>query len=442
VIRVRWKTFGCKANQADTDALRDEVAARLNDDVSFVPSGQSADVVVMNTCTVTHQADADARKSIRRARRENPGAKIIVTGCYAQVAGKKLETWDEIDHVVGNIHKATIPGLITDLAVQGSGSPPVMDSAQEDWNPSLRSVDAIRSLPMGRSRPFLKVQDGCNYVCSFCIIPEARGTSRSLSLSDVLASAQRLETAGAREVVLTGIHLGHWGRDLTPKTSLCDLLEALLEATSEVRFRISSLEPNEVTERFLDLVASRERICNHLHVPLQSGDDDVLKKMRRVYRSDWYRHIFSEYRRRVPDGGWGIDVMTGFPGETDEAFQNTYRFLRSIDCTYLHVFPYSPREGTVAATMSNPVPPEVKKKRTQALIALSETVQRLHWERTVGQTRLVLVENVRTDGLLRGMTDTYVPVCFAGPDALMESLVSVQVQSLGMRGTRGVLLGY
>jgi threonylcarbamoyladenosine tRNA methylthiotransferase MtaB len=164
--------------------------------------------------------------------------------------------------------------------------------------------------------------------------------------------------------------------------------------------------------------------------------------MRRVYRSDWYRHIFSEYRRRVPDGGWGIDVMTGFPGETDEAFQNTYRFLRSIDCTYLHVFPYSPREGTVAATMSNPVPPEVKKKRTQALIALSETVQRLHWERTVGQTRLVLVENVRTDGLLRGMTDTYVPVCFAGPDALMESLVSVQVQSLGMRGTRGVLLGY
>ena len=442
MIRVSWKTFGCKANQADTDALQDEVAARLSDDVSFVASGQSADVVVMNTCTVTHQADADARKSIRRARRENPGAKIIVTGCYAQIAGKKLEAWDEIDHVVGNIHKATIPGLIMGLAAQDSATPGVSESVEADWNPSLRSVDAIRSLPMGRSRPFLKVQDGCNYVCSFCIIPEARGASRSLPLTEVLASAQRLETAGAREIVLTGIHLGHWGRDLIPKTSVCDLLEALLEATTEVRFRISSMEPNEVTERFLDLVVGQKRICDHLHVPLQSGDDDLLKQMRRVYRTDWYRHIISEYRRRLPDGGWGIDVMTGFPGETDQAFQNTYRFLRSIDCTYLHVFPYSAREGTVAASMSNPVPPEVKKERTRSLIALSDSLRKAHLERTVGKTHLVLVENVRTEGLLRGMSDTYVPVCFAGPDALMETLVSVQVKSIGTREARGVFLGH
>jgi len=425
VIRVNWATFGCKANQADTDALSDEVSARLGDEVEFVSDYESADVVVMNTCTVTHQADTDARKAIRRVKRRSPGAKIVVTGCYAQVAEKRLATWPEIDHLVGNVHKATIPSLIQ--RINSPTSDEVVPQTS-DWDPSMRSPDAIRGLPATRTRPFLKVQDGCNYVCSFCIIPEARGASRSLALSEVLASAQRLEEAGAHEIVLTGIHLAHWGRDLTPKQTFVDLLHALIGATERVRFRISSIEPNEVTDEFLSLVAEEERICDHLHVPLQSGDDAVLKRMRRVYRVDWYRRIFEAFRSQCPDGAWGIDVMTGFPGETDEEFQNTYRFLRSLDFTYLHVFPYSAREGTVAAELPDPVDPRVRKVRTQRLLALSKSHQKAHYERAVGKHHPVVVENRRVNDQLRGLTGNYVPVLFDGSSQLMETLTSVCVR--------------
>lgn len=430
MTRICLQTLGCKANQGDTDALREGIGQALDNNVHFVAADEQPDIVLLNTCTVTHTADANARQLIRRARRNNPDAKVVVTGCYAQTDAQTLAQMAEVDYVVGNMHKATLPALVRRLT--DSNAPAAADApvAQREWAPSLRDALAIQKLPSGRSRPFVKVQDGCNYVCSFCIIPKARGRSRSIPLDDIVTVIDRYEAAGAQEVVLTGIHLGHWGRDLSPKRRFGDMLESLLERTTIPRIRVSSLEPNEVDKKVLELVAMSPRVCPHLHVPLQSGDDATLGRMRRVYRTPWYSKIVDEFFDRVPGGAWGIDVMVGFPGEDDAAFQNTYRYLRNLPFTYLHVFPYSARRGTPAASMPNPVDPRVKRDRSRQLMSLSESRRAAHAAATVGRALPVLVESRRVNGRLRGYSDCYTPVSFDGPDTWMNQIVNVTVSSV------------
>ena len=426
-MKVAIPTLGCKANQADGIALADGLAARLPGMELVNPRDVSdADVVVVNTCTVTHTADADARQIVRRFRRSNPDAKIVVTGCYAQTDREALEAMPEIDHVVGNAAKASIPGLIERL-VTGTEAPGWKREGNREWNPTLRDAANIRKLRQGRSRPFLKVQDGCNYVCSFCIIPRARGTSRSIGIDQVVAEVARYQVLGAREIVLSGIHLGHWGRDLTPRRTFGAMLTELLERTDVQRFRISSLEPNEVDAEVIDLVSNHPRVCPHLHIPLQSGDDLTLARMRRVYRTEKYRQIHDAFRGALPRGAWGMDVMVGFPGETEERFQASKAFMESLDFTYLHVFPYSPRRDTPAAEMPGQVDPRVKRQRVTELTTLSEIRRARHAEQSVGETGQVLVEERRVKGQLRGFTEHYVPVLFDGPAAWVGEVVPVEI---------------
>lgn len=435
MIRVGLPTFGCKANQADGEQLRDAIADALGStiDVQFprarAADGYSAvDVVVINTCTVTHTADADARQIIRRYRRESPGATIVVTGCYAQTDRDALLSMDEVDHVVGNVHKSALPALVARVVRGEAAEPALVRAGNREWNATLRDAAAIRSLHAGRSRPFLKVQDGCDYVCSFCIIPQARGASRSIPMDHVVDEVRRYEALGAREVVLTGIHLGHWGRDLRPRRRFGDMLRELLQRTDSARLRISSLEPNEVDGEVIALVRDHPRVCPHLHVPLQSGDDHILAEMRRVYRTPWYEGVVQRFRQAAPRGAFGIDVMVGFPGEDEERFTNTLRFLRGLDFSYLHVFPYSPRRGTAAATMPGQVEPRVKRERVAILTSLSRARRAAHAAASIGERRSVLVEDRRARcGRLRGFSEHYVPVLFDGPDDRMNELVEVGI---------------
>ena len=418
MIRVRLATLGCKANHADSEALADA----LGPDVRLVGDGEPADVVVVNSCTVTHTADADARQLVRRTRSELPSARIVVTGCYATVGRAELAARPEVDHVVPNADKARLPALISG----GSAF-------------TLRDAAAIRALPQGRTRPFVKVQDGCDYVCSFCIIPAARGASRSLDVGAVADTVARYEDLGALEVVLTGIHLGHWGKDMAPRRRFADLVAELVRRTRHVRFRISSLEPGEVDDAVLDLLDDTARVCPHLHVPLQSGDDAILSRMRRVYRASHYAQLVERFRRRVPRGAWGIDVMVGFPGEDDRSFRRTADFLESLDFTYLHVFPYSPRQGTEAATMAGQVPADVKRARCRALLALSEARRAAHAERSVGEVVTVLAEGGYDQGRLRGFSEHYLSVTFEGPREWTRTMRRVKIVAADGGAVRGTV---
>ena len=429
MLTISAKTFGCKANQADTAALLDGLTAKLSGvPFELVPPEQAADVVLINTCTETHSADSDARQAIRRAARARPGARVVVTGCYAQTDRQALLAMPEVTAVVGNVDKALLPELLARV-VRGEACLEPRRDGHRDWNPTLRDAVAIRRLPAGLDRPFVKVQDGCDYTCSFCVIPTARGPSRSRSLEDVSAEVRRYEALGAEEIVLTGIHLGHWGRDLDPRQRFGAMLEALLHQTATARFRISSLEPNEVDSHVLDLVANHPRVCRHLHVPLQSGSDTTLRRMRRVYRTPKYAEILKKFRQAVPLGAFGADVMVGFPGETDEAFEETVAFIESLDFSYLHVFPFSARRGTEAALMPDAVPPPVARERAARLLDLSTRRLSAHVARSVGTAQRVLVETgLGPGGLRQGYTEAYVGVRFAGSGHRAGRIIPVVIE--------------
>lgn len=417
MTRVALLTLGCKANQADSAML----AEALSDGpVQLVGPRDPADICVVNTCTVTHTADSDARQIIRQLRRTSPGAAIVVTGCYAQVAGDEVRAMPEVTHVLGNADKARLPALLRDLA----GLPPVESRRARDWAPSLRDTSQIRRLPAGRTRPFVKVQDGCDYGCSFCIIPRARGRNRSVPFEEVLDGIRRYAALGAQEVVLTGIHVGHFGRDLRPRRTLLELLRAIDAERLVPRVRISSIEPNELRVDMLDFAASTPTVCPHFHVPLQSGSDEVLRRMRRVYTASAYVALMGAIRARLPHAAIGIDVIVGFPGETAEHFQQTVRLLRDTDFTYLHVFPYSPRAGTEAAALPDHVSPEEKRDRGDLLRALSEERRRAFTRAQVGRTVEVLVEGPAGVGR-RGTSENYVQVEVAG--RLSDRLVRARI---------------
>lgn len=325
-----------------------------------VSEASAADLVVLNTCTVTSTADDELRQAVRRIHRESPDARILVTGCYAQRAPREIAQLPGVWMVAGNSHKNRIPELI-ETAPHYHGQIQIGDIFEQHNFLSAPVEDALGD----RTRPNLKVQDGCNNRCSFCIIPYVRGNSRSAAARDVIVQVQKL-AAKYREVVLSGINLGRWGRDLDYRLRLADLVGMLLDQTSVERLRLSSVEPMDWSGDLLELVASSPRIAKHVHAPLQSGSDTVLRRMHRKYRPRHYADRIEKARALMPDCAVGADVMTGFPGETDREFQESYAFIQGLPFTYLHVFTYSERPGTPAAA-SEQVPREVRKQRTQAL---------------------------------------------------------------------------
>jgi len=374
------QNFGCRATQADGAALESSLTAS---GLALTDERAAADLVVLNTCTVTVAADDDVRQAIRRVHRENPAARILVTGCYAQRAPEELAAMPGVEWVVGNSHKHTIPELV-ELSATGApyhGGVHVGDIFAQQEFLSAPVEDAGGD----RTRPNLKIQDGCNNRCAFCIIPFVRGRSRGMPADEVVSQVRRL-AARYREVVLTGINLGRWGREPGSELRLAGLVRRLLDETAIERLRLSSVEPMDFSDDLLELMAGNTRIAPHVHAPLQSGSDKILRLMHRKYRPRHYADRVVRARALMPDAAIGADVMVGFPGETDADFEDSRRFIEQMPFTYLHVFTYSERPGTPAADSRLVIPMVVRKDRNRVLRQLAERMNREFRQRMVGRT--------------------------------------------------------
>lgn len=422
IIKVALTTLGCKVNQCDTAALTVDLQSA---DFSLVPFNTFADAYIINTCSVTAFADFQARQLIRRALRLNPRARIIVTGCYAQTQAEKLAQIDGVTFVVGNDQKHRIAELLSGPVPE---SPDILVS---DIFLQKYFLSAPATGLAERTRAFFKIQDGCNAFCSYCIVPFARGQSRSLPVSDVLEGAQNFIGQGYQEIVLTGIHLGYYGYDLQPATDLPRTLETLLSQNPKARFRLSSIEPHEISDELLNLFGRHKNLCPHLHIPLQSGDDDILKMMKRRYDTAFYRWLVEKVARQVADVAVGIDVMVGFPGEGEKEFGHTLRLLSDLPAAYLHVFPYSERPGTAALDIQPKVPEKIKKERAAILRELGAKKREAFALRFLGKTMPVLVEQTKEKktGLAKGFSHNYLPVILdKHPASLVNTIVPVMIE--------------
>ena len=406
--------FGCRATQADAAAIERQLLER---GYAASSDAKSAEVIVVNTCTVTAAADLQARQSIRTIHRENPAARVIVTGCYAQRAPEELAALAGVSWVVGNSHKPEIPRLIQEMGQEvGPVSSPtarqgfVPLSVIAGQGPSLDRgpakiltgdiqeqrellVAPVEGGEAGHTRPVLKIQDGCNKRCSYCVIPQVRGRSRSLAPESVIEEIRKLCEGGAREVVLSGIDLGNYGRDLTPHAKLGDLLRRVLDETSVERLRISSVEPMDVTEDLIAIFAASDRMARHLHMPLQSGSDRILAAMHRWYRAEHYARRAELAREWLPDAAIGADVIAGFPGETEADHEATLSLIDRLPLTYLHVFSFSSRPGTAAAELRNQVPEQVIARRARELRTLGEKKKAAFQTSQMGRRMSVLTLN-------------------------------------------------
>jgi threonylcarbamoyladenosine tRNA methylthiotransferase MtaB len=392
------KNFVCRASQADGAAIEAGLAAK---GLSSSDDPGDADLVVLNTCTVTATADDEVRQTVRRIHREHPQARILVTGCYAQRAPEEIAQLDGVSLVVGNSHKTRIPELITEPY---HGQIAIGDIFEQRDFLSAPVDDALGD----RTRPNLKIQDGCNNRCSFCIIPFVRGRSRSASPDQVVGEVRSLAEK-YREVVLSGINLGRWGRDFDGRVRLVDLLRRLLNETAIERLRLSSVEPMDFSDELLGLMAESPRIAKHVHAPLQSGSDRVLRRMHRKYRPRHYADRIAKARALMPDCAVGADVMTGFPGETNEEFEESRAFIETLPFTYLHVFTYSERPGTPAAESLVHVPMEIRRNRTQVLRDLGAR-KNLEFRRSMVGRKISVVT------LDRGaLSENYLKVSLAAP---------------------------
>jgi len=436
------ENFGCRATQADGAAVERDLAAR---GLLRASCAAEADLVVLNTCTVTAAADQDARAAIRRAHRQNPGAKILVTGCYAQRAPKEVASLPGVTWVVGNSHKHQVAAIAASSAAQNFVplenvhlSAPAFTLVGDIFaHTELVAAPVFASDEVGaKTRPNLKVQDGCDNRCSFCIIPSVRGQSRSMHLPRVIAEASALVSAGYREIVLSGINLGRWGRDLQPQQRFVELLRALLEHTGIEKVRISSVEPMDWTDELIALVAGSPRIAKHAHVPLQSGSDRVLRAMHRKYRPWHYVEKIRKIREAMPDAAIGADAMTGFPGETEELFEESRSFIEHLPFTYLHVFTYSSRPGTASAAMPDQVPVHVARERNRVLRDLAAK-KNLEFRRSfVGRTLEVITLQQSDGEFTEALSDNYLKVRVGGrQDA--NQLITVNVTEIGDEDLEG-----
>jgi len=425
-------TLGCKVNQSESAAIAESL--ENSGWAAQSPEG-NADLCIINTCTVTQKAAMQSRQAVRQAIRANPAARIIVTGCYAQTEAEALKKISGVDLIVGHTHKHKIPELVI-----APGKEP--GDAPVSFVHPIGEMHLFEPLPAhalkNRTRPVLKIQDGCNACCSYCIVPYARGRSRSLAPELALENIERLKQAGFHEIVLSGIHLGSYGLDLPPPTNLHHFLERIQENQNSGRFRLSSIEPHELTDDIIGLVAGSERFCRHFHIPLQSGDNRVLRKMRRPYTGDYFKRLIGRIIRSIPGAAVGVDILVGFPGETEAAFENTYALIEELPVTYLHVFPFSPRRGTPAADFPGRVPEQTVQARCRRMRNLGYAKKEQFYINHIGQAAEVLVESTRDSrcGLLKGISSNYISVLIDGDDSLKNSLINVKLEKLHRKAGR------
>ena len=414
---VSFATLGCKTNQFESAAMQDALQTAGYKIVRFE---DGADLVIVNTCTVTGATDAQSRNLIRRARRVNAGCRVIVTGCYAQIDPEALHDLPGVSLVIGNEEKQR---LLDFLQINNPSSTLVEVS-------DIRLAESVCLPPLtsfaGRSRAFVQIQNGCDAFCSYCIIPYARGASRSAQVEEILAQIDGLVESGFLEVVLTGIHVGGYGADLSPPTTLNELVKRIESESAIHRLRLGSIEPTELTDELLETLTSSLIVCPHLHIPLQAGNDAVLQRMGRTYSRDFFQQLMGNVRSALPSSAICLDVITGFPGETDREFNDTYDFIAGLPITDLHVFPYSKRPGTPAAAMIDQVPGSVSKGRAEKLRSLAKVKYKRFAEGYINQELEVIVESGDKKGLMKGLSRNYLDLRFPGDQLLVGQCVKVK----------------
>ncbi|APS39934.1 tRNA (N(6)-L-threonylcarbamoyladenosine(37)-C(2))-methylthiotransferase MtaB [Salegentibacter sp. T436] len=426
--KVAFYTLGCKLNFSETSTI-----ARSFKDEGFkrVEFTEEADIYVINTCSVTENADKRFKTIVKQAQKVNEDAFVIAVGCYAQLKPEELADVDGVDLVLGATEKFKITDYLNDLSKNDLGEVHSCEIDEADFYVGAYSIG-------DRTRAFLKVQDGCDYKCTYCTIPLARGISRSDKLENVLTNAAEISAKGIKEIVLTGVNIGDYGKgefgNKKHEHTFLDLVKALDEVDGIERLRISSIEPNLLKNETIDFVADSNTFVPHFHIPLQSGSDDLLKLMKRRYMSSLYSDRVAQIKRVMPNACIGVDVIVGFPGETEKRFLETYNYLNELDISYLHVFTYSERDNTPAAEMEGVVPTKVRKKRSKMLRGLSAKKRRAFYESQLGNTSTVLFEGENKEGYIHGFTENYVKVKAPWDPALVNTLHQIELTSIDEDG--------
>ncbi|CAN5612092.1 tRNA (N(6)-L-threonylcarbamoyladenosine(37)-C(2))-methylthiotransferase MtaB [soil metagenome] len=430
---VAFHTLGCKLNFSETSSIE-----RLFERKGYfsIPFENGADIYVINTCSVTDFADRKCRNIVRSALKQAPHAKIVVIGCYAQLKPEEISSIPGVDLVLGAAEKFNILDYI-DRLEKTSGPASIRRSG-------INEVNIFKdSFSFGdRTRTFLKVQDGCNYKCSFCTIPLARGKSRSDTIDNAVSNARKIADLGTKEIVLTGVNLGDFGNGteviegIKPKKEalFIDLIKALDEVEGISRFRISSIEPNLLTNEIINFVTSSKKFVPHFHIPLQSGSDEILRKMKRRYDSNFYKNLIHSINHVMPHACIGVDVIVGFPGESDLHFEQTYQFLHELDISYLHVFTYSERQDTDAATMAGVVPMQVRKQRNERLRMLSDKKKHYFYSRFLNTESQALLEHSHEEGILSGFTPNYIRIKIPGGQEQVNTIQTVYLDHIDEHG--------
>ena len=419
--KAAFHTLGCKLNFAETSSLQDALRQR---GMIMAKKGEVADLCIINTCSVTDVADSKCRQTIHKFTRQHPGAFVVVMGCYAQLQPETIAAFEGIDLVVGMEHKGEVIRLIEERWAKKSALPQGEACHEAIAVPTKEIQTFVPSCSHGdRTRYFLKVQDGCNYYCTYCTIPMARGKSRNGTIESIVKQAQEVATEGGKEIVITGVNIGDFGRS-TGETFF-DLVKALDQVEGIERYRISSIEPNLLTPEIIDFCTSSKKFMPHFHIPLQSGSDEVLKLMRRRYDTSLFADRIAYIKRVMPDAFIGVDVIVGMRGETDELFEQAYNFIKSLDISQLHVFSYSERPGTRALEIPHKVDAQTKHDRSQRLLELSEEKRKAHYAKHIGTQRPVLWEHSKKGAPLSGFTDNYIRVtategCLAEDNTLSQ----------------------
>ncbi|MFN8284634.1 MAG: tRNA (N(6)-L-threonylcarbamoyladenosine(37)-C(2))-methylthiotransferase MtaB [Chitinophagales bacterium] len=422
--KIAFHTLGCKLNFSETSAIARKMQERGFTTVEF---DEPSDVYVINTCSVTEQADTKCRNMVRKAMKQNPDAYVVVVGCYAQLKPKEIASIKGVDLVLGAAEKFRLPEIITDLTKNPCGQVLASEISNANFFVDAYSVG-------DRTRSFLKIQDGCDYKCSFCTIPLARGKSRSDTPENVLKNAKNLAAKGVKEIVLTGVNTGDYGKGIDGDYNFFDMVKMLDEVEGIERFRISSIEPNLLTDEIIEFVAKSKRFMPHFHIPLQSGSDKMLKLMQRRYKSDLYKSRVEKIKAVMPHACIGVDVIVGFPSESDDDFLDTYNFIHALDVSYLHVFTYSERQNTKAVEIENPVPMIVRNERNAMLRTLSEKKRRNFYEQFIGQTRSVLLEEEQKGDIMHGFTDNYIKVAVPYNAEKVNNIVAVALNDFDEAG--------
>ncbi len=429
--KVAFYTLGCKLNFAETSSIGKQFLVEGYEIVDF---RKEADVYVINTCTVTENAEKECRQIVRRALKTNPGAKIVVTGCYAQLRPEEIASIGGVDLVLGSNEKFEILNHLHLLSEGNTSCVHVTPTDKLSQFHTAYSTDAD-----SRTRAFLKVQDGCDYKCSFCTIPMARGKSRSVDLKSAVDNFKSLLDEGYKEIVLTGVNVGDYGKNIDAR--LIDLLEEFVKIEGKFRIRISSIEPNLLSDEILELAASTDKIADHFHIPLQSGSDKVLRLMHRRYKTADYENLIYKAVDKIPDLGIGVDVIVGSPGETESDFLETYEFIKSLPVSYLHVFTYSERPGTEAIKMENQVPVNERKRRNNMLRILSEKKRNEFHRKMIGKNLEVLFEAAEKEGYIYGFTSNYIRVKYPFNFDLVNNFKTVNITEITNNGCLVELTG-